>query len=489
MVGLCALQSRRGAGAAEPPERCRPVPDQRRHAAGRYPGAGGAARPRQSRARLCLPAGERARQARVRRWRACASTGRTPTRRCSASAGRTPRSGTTRARSRRGLELRKRNVLDAAVQESYLAVPYAFAKLNANAQSAEYYESAVSPSMPRTAAGPGHRRHPRGQHAAALLVKDQDARYGWFWQLKNLPDAPESRYLYALLAGHDFQEGLKNYRDLVYMGGTLDRWSDSIVAFEDMIETRERAYAERLPRADALLASGAVGKLQQRAPRSRRELSTIESAATTWRRSAPTRSASSGRACSASKPRWRARRTPGERRRCARACALVKGVLYLPPQRRLKARAVAGAPHPQGSRPGAARGAEPLDPRRARAQEHAGEHRRVRRARRRAQAAHRRAADAPRRTTSSSRAATRAGRRRRSWSSRRNASAPTDAGALRAGHDVRPRGQRRSRAEGAERAGAEEKRRRSRRSPTAPQPPPRRAAGRPGAAAAGDAQQ
>ncbi len=41
------------------------------------------------------------------------------------------------------MELRKRNVLDAAVQESYLAVPYAFGKLNANAQSAEDYESAV----------------------------------------------------------------------------------------------------------------------------------------------------------------------------------------------------------------------------------------------------------------------------------------------------------------------------------------------------------
>jgi tetratricopeptide (TPR) repeat protein len=42
------------------------------------------------------------------------------------------------------MELRSRDVLDAAVQESYLAVPYAFMKLDANAQSAEYYESAVT---------------------------------------------------------------------------------------------------------------------------------------------------------------------------------------------------------------------------------------------------------------------------------------------------------------------------------------------------------
>ena len=43
------------------------------------------------------------------------------------------------------------------------------------------------------------------------------------------------------------------------MSATLERHADDMVAYQDMIETRERAYAERLPRADALLASGAVG--------------------------------------------------------------------------------------------------------------------------------------------------------------------------------------------------------------------------------------
>ena len=42
------------------------------------------------------------------------------------------------------LELRDRNLLDAAVQEAYLAVPYAFAKLGANGQAAEYYEQALT---------------------------------------------------------------------------------------------------------------------------------------------------------------------------------------------------------------------------------------------------------------------------------------------------------------------------------------------------------
>jgi len=175
------------------------------------------------------------------------------------------------------LELRSRDVLDAAVQESYLAVPYAFSKLSANAQSAEYYESAVKSFDTETGRlDEAIARIEKGDMLERVLAKDLGARYGWFWQLKSLPDAPESRYLYAVLAGHDFQEGLKNYRDLVYLNGTLERWGDSMGAFQDMIETRERAYAERLPRADALLASGAVEKLQQRNVTLANELRTIE---------------------------------------------------------------------------------------------------------------------------------------------------------------------------------------------------------------------
>src|SRR5256885_2042577 len=175
------------------------------------------------------------------------------------------------------MELRSRDVLDAAVQESYLAVPYAFGKLNANAQSAEYYENAVkSFDTENGLLDEAIARIEKGDMLERVLGTDLGARYGWFWQLKSLPDAPESRYLYAVLAGHDFQEGLKNYRDLLYLNGTLERWGDSMGAFQDMIETRERAYAERLPRADALLASGAVAKLQQRNVTLANELRTIE---------------------------------------------------------------------------------------------------------------------------------------------------------------------------------------------------------------------
>jgi lipopolysaccharide biosynthesis regulator YciM len=160
-------------------------------------------------------------------------------------------------------ELHDRNLLDAAVQESYLAVPYAYGKLNANAQAAQFYESAIksfddeAQQIDTAVARIGD-----GHMIDDLLGADPQAdQQGWFWQLKQLPDAPQSRYLYSLLADNDFQEGLKNYRDLGYLGGTLKRWDESMDAFRAMIDTRQQAYGERLPRADALLASNAPAKL------------------------------------------------------------------------------------------------------------------------------------------------------------------------------------------------------------------------------------
>ena len=163
------------------------------------------------------------------------------------------------------LELRSRSLLDSAVQESYLAVPYAYAKLNANGQAAGEYEKALTSFDDETAQIDASIARVRGGGMLDALLGDPKDRYrGWFWQLTNVPQAPESRYLYSVLAGHDFQEGLKNYRDLGFLSGTLDRWSGSMDAFDDMIDARNRAYADRAPRADALLATSRPDEMLRR---------------------------------------------------------------------------------------------------------------------------------------------------------------------------------------------------------------------------------
>ena len=165
------------------------------------------------------------------------------------------------------LELRDRNLLDAAVQEAYLAVPYVYAQLGAGGQAAEFYgEALTSFAAERGRIDAAIARVREGSLTHELVGGDDisSAQRGWFWQLQVLPDEPESRYLYPILAGNDFQEGLKNYRDLAYLGSTLARWDENMVVYDDMIAAREAAYAERTPRADALLRSDALEALAGR---------------------------------------------------------------------------------------------------------------------------------------------------------------------------------------------------------------------------------
>jgi tetratricopeptide (TPR) repeat protein len=162
-------------------------------------------------------------------------------------------------------ELQGRNLLDAAVQESYLAVPYAYAELGAMAQAVSYYEKAIAAyDAERSRIGESIGAIRSGRLLDAALKAERDGREGWFGQLADVPDSPESRYLYHLLAGHEFQEGLKNYRALEAMSKNLSDWSDSLGAFSDMVETRQKAFELRLPAADARLATVDIATINGR---------------------------------------------------------------------------------------------------------------------------------------------------------------------------------------------------------------------------------
>ena len=163
------------------------------------------------------------------------------------------------------LELQQRRLLDASVQESLIAVPYAYVKLASNGQASEHYRSAVD----------AYARESRridesiaairqgGFLDSILATVPPSDRPGWFWQLEQLPDAPHTRYLYHLLASHEFQEGLKNYRDLRLMQANLAHWTDSLEAFGAMIEAREIAATQREPRRQEMLSGTDLAALTQ----------------------------------------------------------------------------------------------------------------------------------------------------------------------------------------------------------------------------------
>lgn len=146
-------------------------------------------------------------------------------------------------------ELQQRHVIDATVQESLLAVPYALGRAGAYQQSLQHYESAIGVYMNEMVRIDDSIAAIRsGKMISGILQQDVDNEMGWFWRMRKIPDAPESRYLVHLMAAHDFQEALKNYRDLRFLTTNLDSWAGNMGVFGDMLATRRLAYAQRLPR-------------------------------------------------------------------------------------------------------------------------------------------------------------------------------------------------------------------------------------------------
>jgi len=135
-------------------------------------------------------------------------------------------------------------------------------QLSATGQAAENYSSAIDSfdaEMKRIDDSIAEIRS--GHLLDRLLDDDKKDTLTWYWQLTTLPDAPESRYLYELLASNEFQEGLKNYRELNFMSRNLEHWRENVSSYDDMLDTRQEAYRQRAPKADAVLAATDLGAL------------------------------------------------------------------------------------------------------------------------------------------------------------------------------------------------------------------------------------
>ncbi len=148
-------------------------------------------------------------------------------------------------------ELIGRNVIDSAVQEGLLAVPYAYAQLQDYPSAAQHYQQAIGAyetEMRNLDSAIAAIR--QGKLLDAMLdTAPGSADMGWSWRAAPPPQTVETQYLWQLLAGHEFQTALKNYRDLLFLQNNLTHWSSSIAAFEDMLHSREARYQQQLPRA------------------------------------------------------------------------------------------------------------------------------------------------------------------------------------------------------------------------------------------------
>jgi TolA-binding protein len=148
--------------------------------------------------------------------------------------------------------LASRDATDSAAQEARLALPFAYGKMDVHGRAAVLYGEALEAFGGELDKLDASMRSVRsGNFLQALVREEIHQDEGWVVRLRTLPDQPETYYLTALLASHEFQTALHNYLDLEDLRRKLESWQSGFDAFDDMIRLRKANYEPLLPQVDA----------------------------------------------------------------------------------------------------------------------------------------------------------------------------------------------------------------------------------------------
>lgn len=136
-------------------------------------------------------------------------------------------------------ELINRDPMDPAVQEGMLAIPFALDRVGAHIEAQQYYERAVGLLQEsRKRIDTSSQFIKENRMVETIVRRDIDSEAGWNWRLRDLPDASETFYLQSVIAENRYQEALKNYRDIRFLGRDLD-------ALTARVEQLDTLYANR----------------------------------------------------------------------------------------------------------------------------------------------------------------------------------------------------------------------------------------------------
>ena len=147
--------------------------------------------------------------------------------------------------------LAERDSTDIGVQEAWLALPYAYGKLDVHGRAALLYGQAIesfAAELEKLDASVANIRE--GAFLEALVREEIRRDADWVIRLRSLPNAPETFYLIGLMASHDFQTALQNYLDLEDLRRKLANGQGSLEAFDDLTALRRDYYEPLLPSID-----------------------------------------------------------------------------------------------------------------------------------------------------------------------------------------------------------------------------------------------
>ena len=173
--------------------------------------------------------------------------------------------------------LGSRNATDPAVQEALLALPYAMTRMNLHGRAVQHYNDAITTLIDEQGKLDGSIAAIRNGELLDLL-QGQDLRSGsgWLQELTLDTQSPALRYQVALMAAHDFQEAVKNFRDLLVLRNNLQTWATSIDAYDDMLSARQHRFTDNRPAAERALRNDDRKLLEQQHHNLRTRLAQVE---------------------------------------------------------------------------------------------------------------------------------------------------------------------------------------------------------------------
>ena len=176
-------------------------------------------------------------------------------------------------------ELGSRNATDPAVQEALLAMPYAMTMMNLHGRAAQQYNDVISTLLDEQVKIDESINAIRNGELLEIL-QGQDLRNGSGWLQELILDtqSPALRYQVTLMAAHEFQEAVKNYRDLSVLRSNLLNWASNIDAYDDMLSARQHRFADKRPAAERALRSQDRELIEQRHRQLRIRLAQVEDA-------------------------------------------------------------------------------------------------------------------------------------------------------------------------------------------------------------------
>jgi len=137
---------------------------------------------------------------------------------------------------------------DPPAQEAHLAIPYAFAKLGDYERAVQFGNQAIGfYDREQTELESAITAVESGALLSLLSKAHTDISGGWLGDNPTIEHIPAGRYLVNVLSGHEFQEELKDYRDLSYLEELLSEWLENINVYRDMVEARRQTYEQRAP--------------------------------------------------------------------------------------------------------------------------------------------------------------------------------------------------------------------------------------------------